>query len=297
MPTLPDRLAHRGLLAIGLLLAAQVATGCATRTSTKQVVERYDLTMKLRSEKSWLGREVERGFDHPVVISTERLVHILDAAEVDMPKDDDSTIRERRAAIPPELVPEIAEQLGLVLQQAGPNQQISVVALRKQRQHGLFHRKFLTSFTTYVKDERLHLLFSRIDWKTKDEQKGVTRGNRGRLSEPTPGKQQMKFSAVHNHLYQPAGAQGVAVDWRDPVFHSAVYLPGSASGDERRKNIIAQEPIPADEVPVNTPSARELEGLSPDALRRLANLEEQRASGAITEAEYTKQRSDILKGR
>ncbi|MBW2271519.1 MAG: hypothetical protein JRH16_23465 [Deltaproteobacteria bacterium] len=295
MPTVPARLARRGLLAIGLLLAAHVASGCATRTSTKQVVDHYDLAMKLRSEKSWLGREVERGFDHPVSISTERLVHILDAAEVDMPKGDDSTIRERRAAIPPELVPTIAEQLGLVLQQAGPNQQISVLALRKQRQHGLFHRKFLTSFTAYVKDEQLHLLFSRIDWKTKDEQKGVTRGNRGRLPEPTPGKQQMKFSAVHNHLYQPAGAQGVAVDWSDPIFGSAVYLPGSAGGDGRRKNIIAEEAIPADEQPVNTPSARELEGLSADALRRLADLEEQRAAGAITEPEYVNQRSDILK--
>lgn len=287
----------RAALVLALVLASSAWMGCATRTAKTNVIERYGLTIDLKSEKRWLGGETLRGYQHPVAISAERLVHILSAAEVDMQKDDDSPIRERRGAIPAELAGGIAVGLAEALERAGPNQQVSVMALRKQAQHGIFNRKFLTSFTAYVQDERLHLIFSRIDWKTQDERSGVARGNRGRMPEPTPGQQQMRFRAVHNPLYQSSGPQGVAVDWRDPAFLEAVDLTGSTAGEGKRKDILAEEPIPADERPAEVPSAGELDGLSSAELRRLANLEDERAAGTLTELEYQNAREDILRGR
>jgi hypothetical protein len=177
--------------------------------------------------------------------------------------------------------------MAAALETAGPNQEVVVMALRKQMQKGIFNRKYLTSFIAYMKDDRLYLLFSRVDWKVDDK------SARKKLPNPIRGEEVMAFRTVANENYRYAGRQGVEVLWQSAVFARPLVEPGSIKGKARRKEILAAEPIPIDERG-ETATAEQIMSLSPEELRQLADLEEDRKEGTITEAEYLRARDQLL---
>jgi len=278
-------------IALGLATLLLSGVGCASRSIYQPVLDTYGLEIKLRAKKPYFGDVVEREFNHPATISTERMTHILAAVEVDFQRDKKSAIRERKPAVAPEIIEAIAGGLTRALSEADPNQEVVVMALRKQMQHGVFNRKYLTSFVAYMKRERLYLIFSRIDWKT-DENRNKKEG----LPEPRPGEEVMPFRMVTNGYYRYAGRQGVEIDWRDPIFRQSLRTGGLGDGRARTRQIIAEEPIPLDERP-DAPTPEEIMKLSPDDLRELADLEEDRQKGNITEIEYMRSRDQILGDR
>ncbi len=207
-----------------LLLAPLVLAGCATQTHQRKVVDEYGLTIKLRSQSKLFGETTPRGFEQPTVIAAPRLALILGGIEIDRREDEDSAIRERRPAVPAKILRQVSEGLSQALGAASPNQEIVVLAIRKKQQHGVFNRKFLTSFTCYLKGGQIYFFFSRLDWPLNAKRAG------DRLPEPHPNDGVMAISTVGNATYQKAGNQGVRVDWRSPNFGEAALRANPASG-------------------------------------------------------------------
>lgn len=213
---LPSR-AMRALTIV--LLVALVLPACAHRTVNETVVDRYGLEIRLRSRKPLFGGKPEaRGFDHPVEISPLRLQTILGGIQVDMRPSDSSTIRERDYAIPRKLLPVIADGLSEAFAQAGPDQELVVMALRKQMQKGIFNRKYLTSFVTWIQDGELYVDLARLDWKTDLHPEDNKFRARERLPAPEVGEIVMPFTAVPDERYQVVGRQTVKTDWRSAAF-------------------------------------------------------------------------------
>jgi len=269
------------IVGVSALLAASALAGCGTHSVHEKVVDRGDLVIRLRSEKEPFGKTLAMGFQHPAVIAPERLARILSGIEVDEPIEDKT--RERRPAIPAESLEVISRGLAEAFEEAGPDQQIVVQSIRKQMQHGIFHRKHLTSFVSYVKQDRLYVFLSRVDWPLPDKSDKTAR-----LPEPWPGDEVMDFRAVTSDRYHYAGRQGLRIDWRDDVFAGGTPLP--SDGDEARRRTILMESSER----IAPLSGEDLEGLSVEALRSLADLEEDRRQGRITETEYRRAREQIL---
>ena len=186
--------------------------GCATRSVQQTVVDGYGLTIKLRSQAKPFGETTARGFEQPSVILPARLALILGGIEIDVREDADSPTRERRPAVPARILKPISEGLAKAFTEASADQEVVVLALRKQLQHGVFHRKFLTSFVTYLKDGEIHVFFSRVDWPVDAKRAG------DRLPEPSPNDRVMPITSVGNATYKKVGAQGVRATWRSPAF-------------------------------------------------------------------------------
>ena len=195
-----------------LLVASLALPGCATRSVQQTVVDGYGLTIKLRSQAKPFGETTARGFEQPSVILPARLALILGGIEIDVRADADSPTRERRPAVPARILKPVSEGLAKAFTEASPDQEVVVLALRKQLQHGVFHRKFLTSFVTYLKDGEIHVFFSRVDWPVDAKRAG------DRLPEPRPNDRVMPITSVGNATYKKVGAQGVRTIWRSPAF-------------------------------------------------------------------------------
>ena len=100
----------------------------------------------------------------------------------------------------------------------------------------------------------------------------------------------MKFRLVASEGMTLATAQSVAVSWRDPIFQRPTRTRILPSGKVVRREILMETPEDAPAPPISTDV---LPGnLSPDTLRKLADLEEQKSRGEVTQTEYTVMRSD-----
>jgi len=216
-------------LAVALLLA-----GClGPRWHRETFHQSGDFEVLLRSQEG-----VHPGYDHPVTISAIRMTHIL--ASLDVRHDGDEKKGARSPAVPVEIVFALGELAADALVEADADQHVVVMAERTERNLKIFTEKRLTSFVAYVKDDRLHLHLSHLDWP-------VPKNPNARLREPVPGKRVMDFKVLGAPSVLPTGPQSVAVAWRD------------------------------------------------DTVRRaLADLEEARRAGQVSEAEYRARREDIL---
>lgn len=268
-------------LASGVLGVVLVA-GCGTRTVKTELVDLPDLQVSLRHETQ-NGARVERDFQHPATISRQRMANILGALDIETREQ--GKPRERVAAIHPTLIEPISRALVDALGQADSTQEVAVMAVRKEMRLGIFHKKRLTTLTSYVRDERLYLFLSRVEWEIPKERE------KKNLPEPQRTEKQMEFHAVPGRKMSQAGGQGLAIRWRDPWFSTPVRVAGESKEPERR-TILMDSPIPQDELDrEDTPV---LEGIDPDVLRALADLEDARRSGAITETEYLQRREVLL---
>ena len=278
MPSRVDRLSI--LLGIALLASA----GCGTRYARVPLDEDETVRVVLRAELRD-GEPINRGFHHPVTISGVRIAHVL--AQIDVRVDaGDGERSERQAAIATELVYPLGDRLSAALAKADPSQEVVVQALRSERRLGLFTETLATSFLAYVgPDDLLHLELSRLDWP-------VPKGSEDELREPVAGRELMAFRVLASEGVDPTGHQSVAVHWRDDRFRNPTSVRVGPGGKVTRRTVLMEEEAPAAEA---EPSAAQLP-TDPESLRALADLEEARRAGELTEAEYQRKRRALLEG-
>ena len=276
-----------GLAALSLLL---LATACATPVKEK-VYNEGNVTVFLRSEKTWqFGSLIEKNYDHPVTISPVRIAHILSRIDARL-------AGKREPAIQTDLLFPIAEGISRALTRAGAEQEVVVMAKRKQRSLAIFDHDFLTSFVAYVKGSQLFICMARIDWE-------IPQRDRDNPPEPKIGEERMAFRLYPGEGMEVLDKQIVAVNYRDDIFAHPTRTKVLPTGKVVRKTILLEsdvEPPPAAgetaAEPQAAPAPEAPSGLSPAQLRALADLEEAREAGEITEAEYTLRQQEIMKGK
>ncbi len=275
------------ILLIGFFLIASLP-GCVTRTVPHSLVDRKMIEVDLVREVTGFSVE-KRGYEHPTIISQQRLRHILTAIEVETVRKGRGTLRQ--PAFHPTLVPRTAELLAKGLAEANPNQEIGIKVTRQEARLGIFNKKFLTTFIAYVDDGHLYLLLRRVDWpiKESDETK--------KLPEPIRNRRAMDFRVLSGGPIYFAGVQDLEIDWQNDVFRSAFRLPGTTSGKKRQREVISTSPVPKSEIEASQKDGVSLEQLTPEQLRALADLTEERREGRITETAYQRARRQIMRKR
>ena len=284
---MPLRLTARlARLAFGALVAA-LAVGCAT--TPEPVFDQEGIRVFLRSDVRWF-RTVEKGYSHPATIAPVRVAHILSRIDLKPPSgflvnfEGDKT---RMPVVATDALYTIAEGVSKALAAAEPDQEVIVMAIRDTNRWGIFDHDYLTSLVLFVRDERLYVHVSHHDWeipKTRDE----------RIPEPRLGDDVQSFRLYAGTAMSLVSDHGVAIDWRDPVFAKPTRTRVLPSGDVVRREILLESPDEAQEI--RDPAATLPENLSPEQLRSLADIEEERRAGKITETEYRSRRRAILGG-
>ncbi len=282
-----------------LLLGLSGSIGCATRTVEDRIINRYGLDVHLRSDRKLFGSAIDHGYAHPSDIPVERLRVILGSLEIER-RERARTVRE--PAIPAEILVDVSSGVAEAFREAKSSERIAVMAERKQMQKKIFNRKFLTSFVTWMEGDELILHLSRTDWPIDEKrQSGLPR--------PHPNDPQQKFRVVTNEFVRRSGETGVAIAWESEVFGSFANASRlrsapstAATGGAAASGAVAgagektvlMESAPAEPPPPEPLSSEQLKALDADDLRWLADLEEARSAGKITEDEYRRRRQAIL---
>lgn len=271
------------LRAAALTVAVGALAACGARYAHETVSSAGGVEVVLRTQMR-RGEPVDRGFTHPVVISGSRMAHILSRIDVRMEggKGD-----ERKPAIAAEMVYDLGDALALALGKATPAEDVVVFARRRERRLGIFTDEYLTSLLVYARGDRLHVLLDQVDapvQKTSDLREDAP-------GDPDPSRLVGHFHVLASEAMTAASSQEVAVDWRDPIFREATALRVGPGGRVLRRTILMESP--GGELPDAGP-AELPPNLSPDALRKLADLEEARQRGELSESEYRMKRREIL---
>jgi hypothetical protein len=270
---------------LGLLVAA--ATGCVTRPVP--IFEEGGIQVFLRSDVRWM-RTVEKGFSHPAAIAPVRLAHILSRIDLKPPSGFLLSFegdKSRVPAVQTDALYTVAEGVSKALAAANPDQEVVVMVIRDTKKWGVFDHDYLTSFVTYVRDDRLYFHLSHHDWeipKTRDE----------RIPEPRVGDNPQRFKLYTGTAMALVSDQAVAIDWRDQIFAKPTRTRVLPSGEVERREVLMESPPEAGED--SDPGMALPENLSPDQLRSLADIEDLRRAGKITETEYRARRRAILAG-
>jgi hypothetical protein len=281
---MPGRRARR----IALLLAALLATqlGCATRTARDVITDDGYNQVILRQEKR-VTTVIDQNYDHPVAIAPVRLAHIL--SRIDMRSGAEG---ERVAAIPLETLFKIAELMAQGLSEADSSQEVAIQSIRRDRHWKVFERQYLTSLVCYVQSDVLYINVGRSDWEIPDRRKKQA-GRGVALPEAHFGEQRLKFRLVVDHGMTLMGEQTVAVDWRNDVFRKPTRTRVTPTGKVVRRTVLMEsyeDETDYGDVPQIS------DDITAEQFRALADLEEQRRSGAVTEAEYYARKRSILMG-
>jgi hypothetical protein len=281
MPT--RRLPSPALACAVTVAIAAAGWGCGTRTVRETLYEDPSTRIVLRHQTEG-GRPIDQGFSQPVSIAPVRLAHILSCIDV---RTEAKKGAQRAPAIPTEALYPVADQLSKALRQADSSQEIAVYYIRHTKHFGIFDRHLLTSFVTYAKDDLLYIHLSRMDWEV------AKTGKNERLPEPRVGDYAMEFRVLPSKGMTQVDAHSVAVAWRSPVFKKESRTRITPSGKVMRRTILLESEEP-DEAGAESVSEPLPENLSAATLRKLADLEEERHRGEITEAEYTLRRRQII---
>jgi hypothetical protein len=262
-------------------LCALALPGCTTRFVRQPVLDEPELRIYLRSEQGLRGT-IPKGYEHPATIAPVRLGHILSRIDV---RERAEVGNRREGALPTQSLFVVGEGLSQALAKASPDQEVVVMLLRKERRLGVFNHSYLTSFFSYVRDGSLFFHLSRRDWKVE---------NRRDLDLPEPriGDDFAKVRMQADAAMTVVDAQSLAIDWRDPIFARPTRTKLLPTGEVVRKTILLESP--PEEVD-DLPETFEVpEGLTPAQLRALADLEEERRAGTVTEPQYRARKRDIL---
>ena len=264
---------------VALLVLAVGQAACITRTVRKQVFDREGTTVILRGKKK--GSEpVDQGFQHPAHVAPVRVAHILSRIDLRRSGDD----QERVPAIPLETLFTIADGVAMALAEADSSQEVAVQSIRRGKHWGIFDRHYLTSLLVFMRDELLYIYISRSEWE-------IPRGRKERLPETHVGEHPSKFRLVVERGMALVDLQGAAADWRDPIFKRPSRTRVTRSGRVVRRQVLMES------LEDDTDMGPSLSGdLSPDQLRALADLEEARREGQVSEGEYNTRRRRILRG-
>lgn len=274
---------HAGhLLLVAILLGA---VGCATRVVKTPIVETEAIEVSLRHQEQG-GTPVERDFAHPASISSQRLSHILGAIDITVNTEEQGKLQ--LAAIHPDLLQPVSRAMTNAFVKADSSQEVVVIAVRKQDRLAIFHKKYLTTLIAFFRADRLYIHLSRVEWEIAKNRKNKV------LPQPERGEKQMAFRTVPGRKMTQAGSQGVAVRWQDSLFSVPVRTASKIGGPRRQRTILLDSPAPT-AGGEDQPSAADPD-LSPETLRGLADLEEARRAGKLTEPEYEQQREALLEG-
>ncbi len=274
-PRIPVRV---GAIALLLVLSAlQVA--CITRTTRTKVWSSEGTQVILRGKVRGT-KPVDQGFGHPATISPVRMAHIL--SRIDLRNKEDG---KRVPAIPLATLFIIGEGLSAGLAEADPSQEIVIQSIEHKRKWGVFDHKFLTSLLAYMKDDLLYIHVSRSDWKIP-----ARKEFRDQIPETHAGKHVLDFRLVIDSGMALVDEQGVAVNWRDPVFARPTRTRVTRSGRVVRRQVLMED-LSDDPELSGLPTT-----LTPEQLRALADLEEERRAGGLSEAQYTARRGKIMAG-
>jgi len=275
------------LLGPVVALALLALPGCATRSVYHNIVTRHSIEVELMRQVRGFSTQ-KLGHDHPAIISSARLVNILGALEVEV-RDERGAVRQ--PAIHRDILEETAEVLSEALAQAGPDEEVAIKAIRKEARIGILHRKFLTTFLAHVDDDQLYISLRRVEWQIPRAEE------KKRLPNPSRDRKVMDFRVVTAEPIYFAGVQDVEIDWRNDVFRNAFRMPGSTGGEKRRREVLESIPVPKEELRTEGGSGTSIEDLSPEQLRALADLEEERRAGRMTENDYQRARRQLLRSR
>ena len=263
------------------LIASLVATGCITRSVTEPVFEQDLTQVVLRSQRKG-GETLPKGFQQPLSISAARMAHILSRIDIRTGSDDG----ERGPAIPLEMLYVIADGMSKAFAKANPDQEVVVMAVRRGKHWGIFDRRYLTSLVAFARNDLIYIYLSRSDWELPDTLKTE-------LPQPDIDEQPMKFRLVADKGMTLVGEQGVAVVWRDPIFQRPTRTRILPSGKVVRREILMESPEDAPAPPLSTDVLPA--NLAPETLRKLADLEEQKKAGKVTQTQYNVLREGILR--
>jgi hypothetical protein len=211
-------------LLILLITLLTLPLACATRVIERQVHMRDGITTTLRhTEES--GVVVDRGYQHPLEISQERLFQILSFIRIRREVDGELEVKPAVAA---RLLIPVARGLSEALAAANSSEEIALTAVRRDRYLAIFTEKYLTSFVSFANDDLLTISFSRIEWDT--DRGKMSPAKRDRLPQPHLGEKVMDFSIVPNEAYEATGEQSVRIRWSDERWNDP-KAPDEAAGD------------------------------------------------------------------
>lgn len=269
-------------LAIALLaIVALMTSGCA-HTSKTTVFDDGKLKVQLRS-----GGPHAQGLQHPLIISPVRLSHILARVDIRTSVKDG---QRRVPAIPLKNLDPIAAALAKGLAEARPDQEVLVSSVRVDKRFGVFNHNKLTSFVAYQREGTLFLHLSRSDWEIPPRRED-------RLPEPKIGEFPTKFRIIAGKSMEMVDQQSLAIDWKSSLFDKPTRTRVTPDGRTVRREILMESEEPDSERPTEPlrPDVLPIPaGVSPHVLRALADLEEKRRNGSITEARYARERLEIL---
>ena len=266
--------------AVAIVTAA--SSGCLTRPTKVRVFQEGGTEVHLRSYKR--GRTIlPKDYSHPVEIAPVRMAHIL--SRIDMRDDDDP---KRIPAIPLGSLYTIADGMVEALGKADANQEVVVQSLRKKKSLLVFDHFYLTSLLAYMKEDLLYIHISRTDWEV-DKRRERTSG----LPETVVGEYPLHFRLIVDAGMTLNDRQSVAVDWRDDIFRRPTRTRVTSTGKVVRRQVLMESLEDVSIAPATPAVSAEL---TPQQLRALADLEEARQDGAVSETEYQSRRGRILRG-
>ncbi len=273
------------LVLLSALVLAIGGLGCGVRYQRTLVQEQGGLKTQLRTEIR--GRtQVHKGHSHPATIAPIRVSHILARIDVRMKEGEG----ERKPAIPTEMIYALGDAVSLALTQAKPDQEIVVQAFRKERSLGIFTQRYYTAFLAWVRGGDLFLDFYKVD-------ELIPKGEEDDVREPRSGEHVQGFKVLAADGLTPLGQQVLAADWRNPIFRTASNIHVDSRGNVQRRTVL-MESAPVDDTLDDVEQAMPVTEAVPNdplILRALADLEERRQSGEITELEYQRQRRELIR--
>jgi hypothetical protein len=269
--------------AFALLVTAFVASGCMTKVVKLPVFDESNVEVFLRYDSRG-GKPVDRGFSHPVTIAPMRITNML--ARIEVRKGDKP---EREPAIPTELLYPIGEGIARALAKADSSQEVLVMATERKRNMAVFTQDYLTSLIVWNQDDKIFVKLGHLDW-------AIPKGNKEeKIPEPKTGEIVGKNRAVPSEGIAAEGNQLVTANWRDPIFKDSGALHVRPGGQVVRRTVLMDSgegaTLPSEPT---TGAAVPPQGVSPEGLRALADLEESRRRGELTEADYQAKRRQIL---
>jgi hypothetical protein len=271
----------RILCAAACVVLCGAFVACGARLARETVVDEDGVRALLRGPVD-PGADASI-FEHPMVISSARAAHIL--SRIDL-RDEGSESGARKPAIEIESLYPVAGAMAQALEKAAPHQEVVVMVERRERRFGIFTHDYLTSFVAYRLDDQLHIHLARVDWE-------IPRGDDEKIPEPYVGREVMRFRVLPGTAMMLTSPQSLAINWRDPIFDAPTAVQVSPVGRARRRTILMESAPGSAESGAET-SSPGIGSLSPTTLRRLADLEEARERGEVTEAEYQAKRAQIL---
>lgn len=284
LPMTASRTGARGAAVVALLAATVVASGCMTKTIRTPVFEENFTEVFLRHESRG-GKPIDRGFSHPATIAPVRITNML--ARIEVRKED---AKDRQPAIATDLLYPMGEGISRALAKADSAQSVVVMARQRKRNMGIFTQNYLTSMIVWVSGDKLFVKLGSLETP-------LSTNPNDKEPEPEFDKVVGKNRVVPSEGISAEGPQVVSANWRDPIFKDTGVLHVRAGGKIVRRTVLLDsggegEVPPESEVGAPAPP----EGLSSTALRALADLEDARRRGEVTEADYQSRRRQILAG-